>query len=108
MIPEEAKVNLGMAELNRHRAIWLQWGVLKVVVKGGGAQVRHLGVQTEGVNHLHSLTAGHDILFWELKFEGFHVHVNYNQSKVLIYRLYNLSELLVIVLKRYLGIELLG
>lgn len=83
MIPEEAKVNLGMAGLSRHVAIWLQRGVLKMAVKGG-AQGRHLGVQTEGANHLHSLTAGHGILLWGLKFAGFHVHVNYNQSKVLI------------------------
>lgn len=83
MIPEETKVNLGVAGLSRHVAIWLQRGVLKVVVKAG-AQGRHLGVHTEGPNHLHSLAAGHGILLWGLKFSGLHVHVNYNQSKVLI------------------------
>lgn len=50
--------------------------------EGRSSELRSLGVQTEGANHLHSLTAGHGTLLWGLKFAGFHVHVNYNQSKV--------------------------
>lgn len=37
------------------------WGVLEVVVEGE-APGRHLGMQTEGANHVHSLTAGNGIL----------------------------------------------
>lgn len=46
LFPEEAKVNHGNAGLSRRVAIWLQWGVLEVVEKGGEAQSRHSGVQS--------------------------------------------------------------
>lgn len=46
LFPEEAKINLDDARPSRRVAIWLQWGVLEVVEKGGEAQGRHSGVQS--------------------------------------------------------------
>lgn len=64
--------------------IWLPWGVLEGVVREKHKADTLVGVQSQGANHLHSLTAGNGILLLGLKFEDFQTPINHDQSEVLI------------------------
>lgn len=84
IFPEEARVNLGVARPSRRVAIWLQWGVVEVVVEGGGTHGGPLGVQSSRANRLPPRPAGNGTLLWGLEFGNFRVHVSCHESKVLI------------------------